>query len=291
MFQNSGFHRLFYSIVFLSLIINSKPLLAADHGKEDQKFKPLLAKVYKQEDVSQWWISEKLDGVRAIWNGQKLHFRSGAQIQAPLWFTKNFPSQPMDGELWMGRGTFDKLSGIVRRKKPVNTDWKKVRYMLFELPEHSGTFTERVHKMVELTNSAKIPWLQAIPQIRLNTEEELMKMLDDIVEKGGEGLMLHRADSLYHSGRSDDLLKLKPWQDAEATVIKILPGKGKFKGMMGALLVTDKMGLEFHIGTGFSDEMRQNPPAIGSVITYKFTGTTKKGLPRFASFLRVRQQF
>jgi DNA ligase-1 len=118
-----------------------------------------------------------------------------------------------------------------------------------------------------------------------------MKMLDDIVEKGGEGLMLHRADSLYHSGRSDDLLKLKPWQDAEATVIKILPGKGKFKGMMGALLVTDKMGREFRIGTGFSDEMRQNPPEVGTVITYKFTGTTKKGLPRFASFLRVRQQF
>ena len=116
-------------------------------------------------------------------------------------------------------------------------------------------------------------------------------MLDEIVTKGGEGLMLHRADSLYHSGRSDDLLKLKPWQDAEATVVEILPGKGKFSGMMGSLLVTDESGLRFRIGTGFSNKERRNPPAVGTVITYKFTGTTKKGLPKFASFLRIYQQF
>lgn len=116
-------------------------------------------------------------------------------------------------------------------------------------------------------------------------------MLDDVVKKGGEGLMLHRADSLYHSGRSDDLLKLKPWQDAEATVIEILPGKGKFSGMMGSLLVKDQSGHIFRIGTGFSNDERRSPPPVGSVITFKFTGTTKKGLPRFASFLRIRQQF
>ena len=115
-------------------------------------------------------------------------------------------------------------------------------------------------------------------------------MLDDIVKKGAEGLMLHRADSLYHSGRSDDLLKLKPWQDAEATVIEILPGKGKFSGMMGALVVKDKRGHIFRIGSGFSDNERRNPPQPGSVIIYKFTGTSKKGLPRFASFLRMYQQ-
>ena len=115
-------------------------------------------------------------------------------------------------------------------------------------------------------------------------------MLDDIVKKGAEGLMLHRADSLYHSGRSDDLLKLKPRQDAEATVIEILPGKGKFSGMMGALVVKDKRGHIFRIGSGFSDNERRNPPQPGSAITYKFTGTSKKGLPRFASFLRMYQQ-
>ena len=280
---------LFYLFVSV-LIFATTQLVAVDVSQNEHKIKPLLAKVYRQEDVSQWMVSEKRDGVRGIWNGEKLHFRSGKLIHAPKWFTENFPPQPMDGELWMGRGTFDRLSGIVRKKIPDERDWKQVRYMLFELPESSGTFTERIQKMVELTASVKIPWLQAIPQIHLDSEEALLKMLDEIVKKGGEGLMLHRADSLYHSGRSDDLLKLKPWQDAEATVIEILPGKGKFSGMMGALLLKDKSGHIFRIGTGFSDSERRNPPPPGSVITYKFTGTSKKGLPRFASFLRMYQQ-
>jgi len=197
----------------------------------------------------------------------------------------------MDGELWMGRGTFEKLSGIVRKIQPHHNDWRKVRYMVFELPEHPGTFTRRVRKMVKLTENLKISWLHPIPQIRLNSEYALLNMLDEIVTKGGEELMLHRTDSLYHSGRSDDLLKLKPWQDAEATGVEILPGKGKFNGMMGSLLVTDESARRFRIGTGFSNKERKNPPAVGTVITYKFTGTTKKGLPKFASFLRIYQQF
>ena len=125
----------------------------------------------------------------------------------------------------------------------------------------------------------------------MNSEDSLLNILDEIVTKGGEWLMLHRADSLYHSGRSDDSLKLKPWLDAEATVVKIFPGTGKFSGMMGSLLVTDESGRRFRIGTGFSNKERRNPPAVGTVITCKFTGTTKKGQPKFTSFLRIYQKF
>ena len=277
-------------LFFVALLVGASPLVAVDPAGNTKNLEPLLAKVYRQEDVSKWLVSEKLDGVRAIWNGEKLHFRSGKLIHAPNWFTENFPAQPLDGELWLGRGTFDRLSGIVRKNIPLEQEWKLVNYMLFELPENAGTFSERVEKMVKLTTSANLPWLQTIPQIRLNSETELLKMLDDIVKKGGEGLMLHRADSLYHSGRSGDLLKLKPWEDAEATVIEILPGKGKFSGMMGALRVKDQSGKIFRIGTGFSNSERRNPPQIDSVITYKFTGISKNGLPRFASFLRMYQQ-
>ena len=291
MFYKPLYSQLLLILVFFTFIIGVFPLAAGDTNDKDQNIDPLLAKVYKQENVSEWWVSEKLDGVRAIWNGEKLHFRSGKLISAPDWFTENFPEQLMDGELWMGRGTFEKLSGIVRKIQPNHNDWRQVRYMLFELPEHPGTFTRRVRKMVKLTETLKISWLHPIPQIRLNSEDALLNMLDEIVTKGGEGLMLHRADSLYHSGRSDDLLKLKPWQDAEATVVEILPGKGKFNGMMGSLLVTDESGRRFRIGTGFSNKERKNPPAVGTVITYKFTGTTKKGLPKFASFLRIYEQF
>jgi DNA ligase-1 len=291
MFYKPLYSQLLLILVFFTFIIGVFPLAAGDTNDKDQNIDPLLAKVYKQENVSKWWVSEKLDGVRAIWNGKKLHFRSGKLISAPDWFIENFPEQLMDGELWMGRGTFEKLSGIVRKIQPNHNEWRQVSYMLFELPEHPGTFTRRVRKMVKLTETLKISWLQPIPQIRLNSENALLNMLDEIVTKGGEGLMLHQADSLYHSGRSNDLLKLKPWQDAEATVVEILPGKGKFNGMMGSLLVADESGRIFRIGTGFSNKERRNPPTVGTLITYKFTGTTKKGLPKFASFLRIYQQF
>ena len=291
MFYKPLYSQLLLILVFFTFIIGVFPLAAGDTNDKDQNIDPLLAKVYKQENVSEWWVSEKLDGVRAIWNGKKLHFRSGKLISAPNWFIENFPEQLMDGELWMGRGTFEKLSGIVRKIQPNHNEWRQVSYMLFELPEHPGTFTRRVRKMVKLTETLKISWLQPIPQIRLNSENALLNMLDEIVTKGGEGLMLHQADSLYHSGRSDDLLKLKPWQDAEATVVEILPGKGKFSGMMGSLLVADESGRIFRIGTGFSNKERRNPPTVGTVITYKFTGITNKGLPKFASFLRIYEQF
>ena len=122
--------------------------------------------------------------------------RSGKLISAPDWFTENFPEQLMDGELWMERGTFEKLSGIVRKIQPNHIDWRQVRYMLFELPEHPGTYTRRVLKMVKLTEALNISWLQPIPPIRLNSEDALLNMLDKIVKKGHEGLMLHHDNSI-----------------------------------------------------------------------------------------------
>lgn len=271
-------------VILMMLILSLNSVL---HAQESQQIQPILAKIYQQEKLEQWWVSEKMDGVRAIWDGKQLSFRSGNKINSPNWFIKHFPKQKMDGELWMGRGTFELLSGTVRKKKPQDHEWKKVRYMLFELPMNSGTFSQRIEQMKNLTQSLKIPWLQMIPQFQVNTEKELMQELDDVVKNGGEGLMLHRADSLYHGGRSNDLLKLKAWQDAEATVLEIIPGKGKFQRMMGALKVKDHEGNIFRIGSGFKLKNRRNPPKIGSIITFKFTGKTSNGIPKFTSFLRV----
>ncbi|MBT7307085.1 MAG: DNA ligase [Gammaproteobacteria bacterium] len=253
---------------------------------------PLLAKVYRSSiDLSNWWVSEKLDGVRAIWDGKALHFRSGRPIYAPVWFTQDFPPQPLDGELWMGRGTFERLSGVVRKQNPVEREWRAVRYKVFELPEAEGTFTQRIQQMEQWVQQAAPPWLQLVEQRRVESEAALMQWLDEVTTQGGEGLMLHYADSLYHGGRSNDLLKLKSWRDAEATVVEILPGKGKNKGRMGALLVESREGVRFRIGSGFSEEERQNPPQRGALVTFKYTGTTRRGLPRFPSFMRIREEY
>ena len=132
--------------------------------------------------------------------------------------------------------------------------------------------------------------MQAVGQNKVASAAELQQILAQVVQAGGEGLMLHRADALYESGRSDTLLKLKPWLDAEAVVIAHLPGKGKYQGQLGALLVRAPDGREFRLGTGFSDAQRREPPPLGSTVTYRYRELTGKGLPRFASFLRQRQE-
>lgn len=242
-------------------------------------------------DVARYWVSEKHDGVRAYWDGRQLRFRSGNPVPAPRWFTDALPAQPLDGELWLGRGRFDRLSGIVRRSVPVDAEWREVRYMIFELPEAPGSFTERIGRIESLVAAAGVPWLQAVTQFRLPDAKALQERLDAVVRAGGEGLMLHRADAAYATGRSADLLKLTPWRDAEARVIAHLPGKGKYAGMFGALRVAMPDGKAFSLGSGLSDAERRTPPPVGSLVTYRYRELTRKGLPRFPRFLRVRDEF
>ena len=249
----------------------------------------LLAEVYRnQVDVARYLVSEKLDGVRAVWDGQTLRFRSGKTINAPAWFVEGLPKRPLDGELWMGRGTFERLAGIVRREVPDDAEWRQLRYMIFELPGAPGTFAERAEQIRETVRQANVPWLREIEQFRVVDRNSLQKRMKEVVKAGGEGLMLHRADAPYETGRSDVLLKMKPWDDAEAVVVGHLPGKGRHAGQLGALRVRAEDGREFSLGTGFTDQQRRDPPPIGTMVTYRYRDLTRSGLPRFASFLRVR---
>ncbi len=249
----------------------------------------LLAERYHEGiDVSNYWISEKLDGVRAIWDGRVLRFRSGNPVSAPQWFLDGLPAEALDGELWLARGRFDELSAIVRRQVPVDAEWRRVRYMVFELPGAAGSFTERVARIEALAAAAQRPWLRAVSQFRLADAAALRKTLGEIVRAGGEGLMLHRADAAYETGRSASLLKLTPWLDAEAVVVGHLPGKGKHAGRLGALRMEMPDGRRFSLGSGLSDALRRDPPPLGTLVTYRYRELTPGGMPRFPSYLRVR---
>lgn len=248
-----------------------------------------LANVYHDGvDVAQYWVSEKLDGVRAYWDGAALYSRQGNRFLVPDWFVKEFPQTPLDGELWMGRGTFETLSGIVRRKQPNDEDWRNIRFMVFDMPEDSADFAGRLRRLNKIFSVIQSPRISLVEQFRVANSAELKAALQRIVSQGGEGLMLRKADSRYRGGRSDNLLKFKLHEDAEAVVIAHLPGKGKYKGMLGSLLVEMPDGKRFKLGSGFSDQERRQPPPIGAIVTYKHYGKTRNGIPRFASFLRIR---
>ncbi len=241
-------------------------------------------------DLSQYWVSEKYDGVRGYWDGKALWTRQGEPIAAPLWFTQGWPQVAMEGELWAGRGRFAHAQSTTRRAAPNDADWRTMRFMVFDLPHAPGPFDVRLAALQKHTQAIHQDWVQAVPQWKEPDEASLMHRMRRVVKDGGEGLVLHKASAPYRSGRGDDVLKLKPQEDAEAQVMDYVPGKGKYTGQTGALLVRTADGMQFKLGSGLKDADRRNPPPIGSWGTYRYRGLHDSGLPRFATYWRVREE-
>ncbi|MBY0412013.1 MAG: DNA ligase [Burkholderiaceae bacterium] len=266
------------------------PLLPSGQAHAADAPALLLATVYRPGmPLADYWLSEKYDGVRGYWDGHTLRTRGGETVAAPAWFTAGWPAVAIDGELWAGRGRFTHAQSTTRQQQPNDTAWRAMRFMVFDVPQHGGTFDERLPALNTLVERINQSWVQAVVQTRATTDASLQALLQRTVRAGGEGLMLHRGSSLYQSGRSEDLIKVKMHEDTEARVVAHVPGKGRHTGRMGALLVEMPTGQRFQLGTGFSDAQRNAPPPIGSWVTYRFRGTHDGGLPRFASFVRVRE--
>ena len=249
----------------------------------------MLASVYQPGmPLAGYWVSEKYDGVRGYWDGSRLWTRGGEPVLAPKWFTAGFPAVPMDGELWAGRGRFEQAASAVRSQRADDRAWRAIRFMVFDLPAEPGDFDARLRALRQLLPTPALPWLLAAPQSPASTDADLQLQLQATLRAGGEGLMLHRGGALYRAERNDDLLKVKAYDDAEARVVGHLPGKGRHQGRMGALLVEMPDGRRFKLGGGFTDAQRDAPPPVGTLVTYRYNGTTRNGLPRFARFVRVR---
>lgn len=251
----------------------------------------MLAQVWQPGmDVQGWWMSEKLDGVRGYWTGERLVSRAGNALAAPDWFTEHFPPVPLDGELWTGRGQFSEVVGIVRRKAP-HAGWKSVRYMIFDAPRAEGGFEQRLKFAREWFRTHPNPYVTVIEHEACVGEEHLRNRLAEVEALGGEGLILRQPASAYMVGRSATILKVKTFQEADAVVLEHLPGSGRNAGRMGSLRVEMSNGVRFAIGTGFTDAERDDPPPVGSTVQFKHQGFTKSGIPRFASFLRIVERF
>nr|WP_240722037.1 DNA ligase [Pseudoalteromonas phenolica] len=252
-----------------------------------------LASVFNDtHQVEHYLVSEKYDGVRAIWDGMQLITRRGNLIYAPPWFTEKLPNTYLDGELWVDYGQFEFVSGLARQPNGNDEDWLKVKYMIFDMPKVSGVFAERYKKYMHLVSVLKQPHIQAVQQQSFASRAQLDDYFDKVVARGGEGIMLHLATATHLAGRSPQLLKYKPYSDAEAVVIGYSEGKGKYQGKTGALIVRNlDDGIEFRVGSGLTDALRAKPPKIGTVITYRYQDKTKYNKPRFARFLRVREIF
>jgi DNA ligase-1 len=238
-------------------------------------------------DPTGWFLSEKLDGVRAYWTGSFFQSRMGNLFHAPVWFRAGLPDVPLDGELWLGRKKFQRAVSIVRRQDESDL-WKEITYVVFDAPKLEKPFETRLQFVNECLQQHHPAYAKAHEHVVCRGLDHLRHELDRLEPLGAEGLMLRQPGSRYEAGRSATLLKVKRFQDLEARVLRHQEGAGRHKGRMGALLVEMADGTKFSVGTGFSDKERENPPAIGSLITIRFQELSEAGVPRFPSFVGVR---
>ncbi len=243
-------------------------------------------KIYDEQNISGWVMSEKLDGIRGYWDGNQLYTKKGKKINVPKWFISNFPPFALDGELYTKRDDFEYIQRTVLDKVP-SDGWEKITYNIFEVPDSKGDFLHRLTKAKEWFSLHPNKNIRIIEQISCKDEEELNVFLEQIVALKGEGVIVKDPMQTYHTGRSPHILKVKKFQDMEGMVVGYNYDKitNKFK----SLILKIENGIKFNLGGGFSDQQKKNPPKIGDNITFKYYGFTKYGKPKFASFLRVRK--
>lgn len=249
-----------------------------------------LLKTYDDsKDVVGWVMSEKLDGVRGFWDGESLKTRSGKNLNPPQWFIDGYPPFAIDGELWSRRGDFETISSIVRSTN-AHDRWKQITHNIFEVPNQSGGLLERLSVLERYLASNPIPHLKILKQTKVQSQQQLKDFLQQVLNNQGEGVVVRNPDTLYQTGRLSSALKVKRYFDTECIVLDTVEGKGKYRGMMGALLCQTEDGKHVRIGSGFKDKDRVNPPAIGSKITFKYYGFTNKGNYKYPVYLRSRNE-
>ena len=271
-------------------------------GAGQGKFKLLRLSEFKDQNVSGWLASEKLDGVRAYWDGENLLSRQGKKLNAPLSFTKNFPKFALDGELYAKELKFEEIQASVMDKLPDEKAWSRLKFHIFDVPEASGGLPRRLEVLAKFLKNEPNDNLIIIKQIKMRDNAHFLKFAESIIAKGGEGAVVREPNAPYERKRSKNALKFKKFKDAECEVIAVNKGSGKYEKFAGSLTCKalgskddkeragePKEGTIFKIGSGLSDEQRTNPPKIGSIITYKFQNLTINGKPRFPIFLRVRE--
>lgn len=245
----------------------------------------MLLSEYKNQEVSGWVMSEKLDGVRGYWDGKQLISRQGYPLSPPDYFVANFPPFAIDGELFSERGKFEEISSTVRSAKPKG--WHKLKLYVFDVPNAEGDLFARLNSLSQYLATNPTPYIEIIEQIPIQNQQHLQQFYQQILNKNGEGIVIRNPNAAYIHGRSAQILKFKPTFDEECTVIAHHKGKGKYAEKLGAITCENQRG-RFRIGSGFSDKERENPPPIGTQITYKYRGLTEQGKPRFATYLRTR---
>lgn len=273
------------------------------------------------EPPTGWWVSEKLDGIRAIWDGEKFLSRNsqsglGSKVfsYVPQFIIDSMPGGvALDGEIWLGRNKFNEMSSISNwipgkkfKQSEIDDKWREIKYKIFDIPNSTEPYEERMKILDKIIlnglNCCRIKNLKCILEkveiTKVESPEHLQEIYRTLTSDGAEGVMLRAPNSPYELKRSKYLLKFKIKDDAEGVVLERLPGTGRLSGMLGSLkteLIKDSVrtGIITNVGTGFNDEERTNDPSspnfipVGSLISFSYMELTEDSV-RHPSYRGIR---
>lgn len=170
-------------------------------------------------DPKGWWVSEKLDGIRAIWTGKELMTRHGRKIHAPEWFYDEFPKNiALDGELYLGRNKFNVVQMTVMDHHKNKYLWEKIEYHVFDIPDATYLTFEEVQYILKNYLSTSCKYLKVIHQTQVKDLDQLLELQKILVSQGAEGTMLRKPGSSYRVGETSNLLKFKSQMDSNQMV-------------------------------------------------------------------------
>lgn len=280
--------------IFYVLCAIFSAIFALDSADSNLQFKNLDFK--NLGEIDSFMVSEKFDGIRGIWDGENMFSKRGNILPIPHCFSQNLVhlglknGEFVEGELWIDYGAFEAISGLLNRKNIACEDFRSVKFLIFNAQlGNKSDFSQNLAEIKLRLDSAKgkdLAQIQVIPQHKFRKIADLKDFFNAVVAKGGEGVIVRDSTTAY---------KLKAQNDAECKIIDFSRGKGRLSGKVGAIICESledknsgiKGGKIFRIGSGLSDEMRTNPPKIGTIITYKFSGISKNGIPKHTRFLCI----
>ena len=222
------------------------------------------------KDPAGWFMSEKFDGWRCGWDGQRLITREGVPLNPPDWFTAELPDVPLDAEIWGGYGSFQALGRILRAPVAPDRDWRRLSLQILDVHNGNDFFKDTYPALCALPvgHTARV-----VEQQLCTSQSHLDAFLAQVTARGGEGVVLRHPYSVYEGWLSAGMRKLKPVMDSEGTVIGYKEGRQ-------SLLLRLKSGVEFYLRAAFSP--------LGTEVTFRHLGFFESGKPREPRFLRVR---
>lgn len=243
---------------------------------------------YKNSIPNEFTITEKLDGHRTLCVVDDMGFvdfftRKGndvlrlTQIEDSVknWVGKTnilgratFNSGVvLDGEIIVQKGETDDLfnetSKIIRK----NGEKTGLVFHVFDIIPRETFLSNDMSKPLPYSERRKTlnslfaiaddqEWLKLVPALYSGSDtEQIEKIAHDLIEEGKEGAMVNDNSANYQFGRTKSLLKVKEFHSADLVVTGYFEGQGKYEGTLGGLIV-DYNGNEVKVGSGFTDEQR-----------------------------------